>query len=130
MFGRRQFHLHVGIVLRLGNLLMGELAAGHRIDALDALGHVLVGDPLHFEHMHAAEIGNLLKGDRGVVDQPDGCRFGHQGRVGHGLFLFVRGFSGPHAALKDSPIEEGPFLARKRGERKENLYGSSKIFPI
>ena len=29
------------------------------------------------------DIGDLLEGERGVVDQPDGGRLGHQQRIGH-----------------------------------------------
>jgi hypothetical protein len=34
--------------------------------------------------MQFAEIGNLLERQRGVLDQPYGGRFGHQGHCAHG----------------------------------------------
>ena len=37
-----------------------------------------VGDRLHLERVELAEIGDLLEGQRGVLDQPDGGRLGHQ----------------------------------------------------
>ena len=94
VFRRRHLELQLGIFLGLFDLVMGELAGGDRVDALDSLGHVLVRNTLHLEGMHADELGDLLEGERGVVDQPDGGRLGHQGLVGHGLFLSVRGSSG------------------------------------
>ena len=72
-----------GVLLGLGDLVAGELAGGDRVHALDAVRHVAVGDALHLEHVQAAEFGDLLEGERGVVDQPDGGRFGHQGGTVH-----------------------------------------------
>ena len=46
------------------------------------LGGLAVGDRLHLERVQPAEVGDLLEGQRGVVDQPDGGRLGHQGRGG------------------------------------------------
>src|SRR5207342_1153475 len=66
------------VLLRLGDLVAGQLARGDGVHALDAVGDVAIGDALHFEHMQAAELGDLLEGKRCVVDQPDGGRFGHE----------------------------------------------------
>ena len=98
-------HLEAELGVRLGrlDLLAGELAGGDGVQPLDALGHVLVGDALHLERMQAAEIGHLLEGERGVVDQPDGGRLGHQGSfVGHRSFLSRAGLSGPVPSLDRS----------------------------
>jgi hypothetical protein len=42
----------------------------------------IVCDRLDFQDMQAAEIGDLLKAERGVVDQPGSGRVGHE-RLGH-----------------------------------------------
>ena len=67
-----------GVCLTLGDLLAGQLATGDRVKALDALGHVAVGDALHFEFVEVAEFGDLLEGKGGVLNQPDCGRLGHQ----------------------------------------------------
>jgi hypothetical protein len=67
------------ILLGSRDLLARQLAVGDRVHALDALRDVAVGDTLHFQHMQAAELGNLLEGQRGVLHQPDGSGFRHQG---------------------------------------------------
>ena len=77
------------VLLGLGDLLAGELAGGDRVHALDAVGDVAVGDALHFEHVQAAELGDLLEGERGVVDQPDGGRLGHQRGAVHGPLQYL-----------------------------------------
>jgi hypothetical protein len=60
--------------------------------ALDPLRHVLVGDTFDLKRMQAAEIGDLLEGERGIIDKPDGCRFGHQGNiVGHESIILSPG---------------------------------------
>jgi len=81
VLGGRHLEALARIFFRFGDLLAGQLAAGDRVLALDALGHVLVGDALHFQRMQAAEIGDLLKGQSGIVHQPDGGGLGHQGLV-------------------------------------------------
>ena len=85
-----------GVVLELqlvGHVLLAlldldgvELVRGHGIEALDARRDVAIGDALHLELVHPAEIRDLLEAERGVVDQPDGGRLGHQ-RLVHGLLL-------------------------------------------
>ena len=64
----------------------GELAAGHRVKALDARGHVAIGDALHFKLVQIAVIGNLAERQRGVFNQPDGGCFRHQRGIGHNFF--------------------------------------------
>jgi hypothetical protein len=114
----RHLEAQLGILLGLFDLLAGQLAGGHRVLALDALGHVFVGDAFHFQRMQAAEIGDLLEGERGVVDQPDGGRLGHQRFFGHGTSFPGRAF-GPHAALGLKPFEDsgGPFTGRPAKEK-------------
>jgi hypothetical protein len=45
----------------------------------------VVGDRLHFEDVEPAEFGDLLEGERAVLDQPRGGRMRHQG-LGHWHF--------------------------------------------
>ena len=74
--------VRVGFSAR-GDLLARQLAGHDRVHALDALRRLAVGDRLHLERMQPAELRDLLEGERGVVDQPDGGRLGHQKRIGH-----------------------------------------------
>ena len=66
------------ILLAARDLLARELAGRDRVHALDALRHVAVGDALHLQHVQAAQLGDLLEGQRGVLDQPHGGCFRHQ----------------------------------------------------
>ena len=75
---RRKFEARLRIGLTAGDLLGGGLAVRHRIETLHLIGHFAVGDGLNLERMQAAEIGDLLEGERGVLDQPYGGRLGHQ----------------------------------------------------
>ena len=73
----------VGVLLGCGDFLAGELAGRDRIIALDARRHFAVGDPFDFKRMQFAELCNLIEGQRGVLDKPDGGRLRHQWRVAH-----------------------------------------------
>jgi hypothetical protein len=76
------------------DLLAGELAGLDRVEALDALGGVAVGDRLDFERVQLAEIGNLVERQRGVLHQPYGGGLGHQRLSRHGTIsgAFFRNF--------------------------------------
>ncbi|MPL75526.1 hypothetical protein SDC9_21350 [bioreactor metagenome] len=67
--------------LALVDFLLVELVVRDRVEALHAHRHVPVGDALHLELVHAAEIGDLLEAQRRVVHQPNGGCLGHQGLV-------------------------------------------------
>ena len=54
-----------------------ELAVTNGVEALHANGHVAIRDTLDFKLMHANEIGDLLEGQSGVVNQPNGSCTGH-----------------------------------------------------
>ena len=69
------------VLLGRSDLLAGQLAGRDRIVAFDAGRHFAVGDALDLEWMQFAELGDLVKGERGVLDQPDGGRLGHQRSV-------------------------------------------------
>ena len=47
----RQFQAGLRIFLGVGNLLAGELAGQDRVEALDSLRGVTIGDRLHFERV-------------------------------------------------------------------------------
>ncbi|MGY3406330.1 hypothetical protein ACVWZV_002443 [Bradyrhizobium sp. GM5.1] len=86
----------VRVVLALLDFLAGQLAIGKGIHALDALGGVAIGDRAHLEGVHFGEIGDLIEGQRGIVEQPDGGRLGHQRCVAHGKspLCFAHPFGG------------------------------------
>ena len=63
-------------------LLAAELAVGDRVEADDPHRHLAVGDGVDLEQMQHAERGDLLEGERGVVDHPHGGGLGHQ-RLSH-----------------------------------------------
>ncbi len=80
-----------GITLGRLDLLARQLPRRHRIEPLDALRHVAVGDAFHLEHVQPAEGRDLVEGERRVLDQPNGRRFGHQGpAVAHDGFYLRR----------------------------------------
>jgi ribonuclease T2 len=55
-----------------------QLVVGHRVEALDPGGDIAIGNPLHLQLVHPAEIGDLFEAERGVVHQPDRGGLGHQ----------------------------------------------------
>ena len=61
------------------NLVSVELVIGNRVKTLDACGYVTICNPLHFQFMQPAEIADLLKAERGVIHQPNGGGFCHDG---------------------------------------------------
>ena len=81
---RRLLHLQavVGIVLPLLDLLVRQLAGADRVAPGQLGRRGVVGDRLHLEDMQPAEFGDLLEGERCILDQPGGGRMGHQG-LGH-----------------------------------------------
>jgi len=66
-----------------GYLLAGQLAGEDRIEPFDALGSVAVSDRLHFQRMQVAQLRDLVERQRGILDQPHGGCFRHQGRGRH-----------------------------------------------
>src|SRR5205807_8204792 len=54
----------VGVSDRLLDFFARELAGLDRVEALDALGGIAVGDRLDLEWVELAEIGDLVKGER------------------------------------------------------------------
>ena len=83
----RLVHLQpvVGVLLALLDFLVGQLAGADRVAAGQLGRRGVVGDRLHLEDVKAAEFGDLLEGQRTVLDQPGGGRMGHQG-LGHWVF--------------------------------------------
>ncbi len=78
--------LHPIFRVRLGviQLLARQLAVADRVGAADVTRHLAVGDAFDLQRVETAKVGDLLEGHRGVVDQPDGGRLGHENLVGHG----------------------------------------------
>ena len=73
-----ELHAVQGISLRAVNLNRVKLVVGKGVKALDATGHVPVGDALHLKLMQAAEIGDLGEAEGRVVHQPDSGGLGHE----------------------------------------------------
>ena len=61
-----------------------DAPVGNRVAALDALGGVAIGDGADLERVHFGEIGHLVEGQRGVINQPHGSRLWHQRCIAHG----------------------------------------------
>ena len=78
----------VRILLRLGDLLAAELAGRNRIITLDAGRDLAVGDAFDLQRMEFAELGDLVEGQRRVLDQPYSGGLRHQRDVGHGKGSF------------------------------------------
>ncbi len=87
------------------DLLGGELAVRDRVEALDALRHLAVGDAVDLELVQPGELGDLPEGQRGVLDQPDGGRLLHQWKR-HGVAPFVE---------QAAPAAENSAAPRARG---------------
>ena len=72
-----------------------------------------VGDALHLERMQFAEIGDLIEGQRGVLDEPNGRRLRHQRGVAHRKFSLDVGHGGnvgaapPGAATHRTTVHVG-----------------------
>ena len=97
------------VLLGFGDLLAGELARGDRVVALDAGRHFAVGDAFDLEGVQFAELGDLIERQRGVFDQPDGRRFGHQRRFAHDLLKLLSGEE--RAAPAGGPGEAEPRMS-------------------
>ncbi len=66
------------ILLAALDLFLGELAVAGRVEADDTDRDLAVGNALDFQRVQIAEGADLLEGQRGVLDQPDGGRLRHQ----------------------------------------------------
>jgi hypothetical protein len=86
----RQFQAGCGVALAAGDVLAGQLAVLHRVVADDALRHLAIRDGLHLQRMHLHEIGDLVEGEGGLLDQPHGGCLGHQG-LDHVVYFRQRG---------------------------------------
>ena len=62
-------HLEADVVHGGRDLLAGELSGSDRIMSANARGDVAIGDALHLQRMQFAEIGDLIEGQRGVLDE-------------------------------------------------------------
>src|SRR5690606_30698715 len=103
-----QAHPVVGILLCALDLRTLELVRRDGIHALDAGSHLTIGDALHLQFMKAAKFGDLLEGQGGVLDQPDGSRLGHEGIFLHDFLLRRRASWSPSPRL---PQEDDSWLS-------------------
>ncbi len=101
----RQAEDVVGVLLAALDFLAGELVGGDRVEALDALRDVSVGDAFDLQHMETAEGRDLLECERGIRDQPDGGRLGHQ-RLAFGHNGSVPGLRAGSAAQTDFKLKK------------------------
>src|SRR3712207_8730942 len=58
----------------LVQLLAAELAVGERVGAADVARHLAVGDALDLERVQTGEVGDLLEGEGGVVEDRKSTR--------------------------------------------------------
>ncbi|MCY1305160.1 hypothetical protein D9M70_549490 [compost metagenome] len=80
----------VGASFCASDLVTRKLARGNRVEALDALRGFTVGDRLYFKRVQLAKLRDLVEGQRGIVNEPDGCCLGHKQLLSHGYSPFVR----------------------------------------
>ncbi len=78
--GRLQHQARRRVGLAALDLVVGQLAVADRVDALDPLGDLAVGDRLDLERVQAAELGDLVEGEPGVLHQPHRGGLGHEGQ--------------------------------------------------
>src|SRR5579872_26154 len=94
------------------DLLERELAVGDGIEALHLHRDLAVGDRLHLEGMEAAELADLVEGERGVLDEPHGRGLRHQ-RQRHKLLLLnslPRRRLAPESGRKTSLSGDGGYI--------------------
>src|SRR5215813_6281691 len=72
--GVGELELDLGVGLSLLDLFARQLAGQHRIETLDALRRIAVGDRLYLERMQVAELRDLIERQGSVLDEPDGGR--------------------------------------------------------
>jgi hypothetical protein len=72
----------IRIAFTLVDFLHGDFMRANRVAAGIFGSRRIVCDRLHFQDVKPAEFRDLIKAQRGVVDQPTGCRVGHE-RLGH-----------------------------------------------
>ena len=76
-FGLGKVEFVRGIALGDCNLIARQLPRRHRVEALNALGDVTIGDTLDLKHVQPAKRGDLIERQRCIFDQPHGGGFGH-----------------------------------------------------
>src|SRR5690606_30700294 len=90
----------LGVLLATLDFVAGQLPAGHRIETPDARADLAVRDALDLERMQAAELGDLLEGETGIVHQPDGSGLGHQRSIHHELLALREMGARAHRVFK------------------------------
>ena len=81
--GFGEFQLEIGIGFRRRNLFAGQLSGGDRVEALDALRGLAIGDRLHLKRVKLAELRDLVEAQCSVVNEPDGGRLRHEKLLCH-----------------------------------------------
>jgi hypothetical protein len=74
------------VLLAALELRPGQHALADRVEPPDAGPDLAIGDALDLERMQAAEIGDLVEGQPGIVDQPNRRGFRHE-RLVHARLL-------------------------------------------
>ncbi len=90
-----QLHAIFGIGFGLGDFIAGQFMRLHGITASIFGTSQIVRHRVHFQNVDAAKVGNLLKAQAGIVNQPACSCVRHQwGRfiLGHGGVLFTTAF--------------------------------------
>src|SRR5262249_61037758 len=97
-------------VVRIGNapldLFAAELTREYRVQSLDPLRRIAIGNCLYFERMQIAEVGDLIERQGGVFKQPHGGRFRHQRNCNHWLNLLSCFASSHSRGSMSSPMTE------------------------
>ena len=80
-----------------------------RVDTDDVGVKVAIGDALNFQWMNAAEFGDLIKTQRGVVNQPYRCSLRHQWTIHELSPLSLATVLGSRLASSESPASPHMF---------------------
>src|SRR5580658_1514373 len=122
---------------------LGDLPVRDRIEALHHGRDLAVGDRLNFERMQTAKAGDLLEGQRSMLDQPHCGGLGHQRRNhpsrtpgntrGPGSTVARRGIPGPcnrKMAVNTSLYSRGSRPMEGPVKRLRHVHTVSTILPI
>ncbi len=104
------------MVIRIGfgvvDFFARQLTREDRIEALDSLGGIPVRNGFDLERVQFTELGDLIEGQRGILNEPNGGCLRHQRRLGHGQIPFVLR---PPERAKPSVITDDGSAARTIG---------------
>ena len=90
-FGRLHHHQFViGVCLTLFDFRHCDFAGANRVTPHQLGAGCFIGNRLNLKNVKTTEMGNLLKGQRRVIDEPSGSRMGHEW-LGQGVSPEKRG---------------------------------------